>query len=219
MNRGIFVTLEGGEGAGKSTHTKLLAEYFENQGYDVLPTREPGGVKTSEEIRRLILSKDLAKTPLTELLLFEAARSQYVADLVRPALEAGKIVISDRFYDSTTVYQGYAGGLPLGLIERMNAIATDNIVPDLTFIIDVPPEIGLERTKKVSGPDFMDAKGREFHTKVYEGFKQLITPTSAYPAGRMVPVEYVSNNLDAMQERMRSTIIDYLSKRFSIKLR
>ena len=212
LKTGVFITLEGGEGAGKSTHTQLLAEYFQQQGHDVLLTREPGGVSTSEKIREIIKKKDLPKTPLTELLLFEAARSQYTAELVRPALEEGKIVISDRFYDSTVVYQGYAGGLPITLIERMNSLATDNLVPDLTFIINVPLEIGLERTKKAEGPDFMDAKGREFHRKVYEGFRGLVTPSTMYPTGRMIPIEYIDNNVDEMQEKMRRVISEYLNK-------
>ena len=213
MHKGLFVTLEGGEGAGKSTHAKLLAAYFQQQGYDVLSTREPGGVRTSEEIRKVILNKDLQKTPLTELLLFEAARSQYAVELIWPALEAGKMVISDRFYDSTLVYQGHAGGLQIELVERMNALATNNLVPDLTFIINVPLETGLERTKKLSGPDFMDAKGREYHAKVYEGFKNLATHSKIYPAGRMVPIEYISDNVASMQEQMREVIVECLRKK------
>lgn len=217
LEKGVLITFEGGEGGGKSTHTSLLISYLRSEGYEVLHSREPGGVRTSEAIRELILDPNLPKKVLTELFLFEAARAQYTAERITPALDAKQVIVSDRFFDSTTVYQGYAGGLPVDVIGNLNRLATGNIVPDLTFVIDVPVEIGLERTiKAVGGNDFFDNKGREFHARVNQGFRALVSNFGAYgtyPNGRMVMIDYRKDDIDGMQSEIRRISTEYLGKK------
>ncbi|MEK6840098.1 MAG: dTMP kinase [Nanoarchaeota archaeon] len=214
MSKGTFITFEGGEGSGKSTQIRLLGDYLKIQKYDVVLTREPGGTETGEGVRAIILTPGVEKALITELLLFSAARAQYVTEIVRPALEKGQVILSDRFYDSTTVYQGYAGGLPLDDVHKINKLATGNLVPDLTFVLDVPVEIGLERTIGEFGQgtqDFIDLKGRDFHTKVNEAFR-TIARLDPYPQGRMVLVEYKKGDIDGMQQHIRHIALEYLTK-------
>ena len=143
---GLFITLEGGEGTGKSTQIKYLKTYCENQGHEVVLTREPGGTPEAEKIRDLLVQRDGGQwTPMAEVMLLYAARSLNYTNLIKPALEAGKIVISDRFSDSTRAYQGYGHGLPLDKIEEIDQAVLEGFKPDITFIMDLPVHTGLAR--------------------------------------------------------------------------
>ena len=170
---GLLVTLEGGEGAGKTTHAKALAELLEERGFTACLTHEPGGTALGQVIQRLFQRSEGSQipSPLAELLLFEADRAQHVRQIIRPALSEGKIVICDRFADSTLAYQGYGRGLDLNLIRKLNYEATGGLTPDLTLLLDLPPEVALGR----EGAQ-LDVTGREpleFHERVREGFLAL----------------------------------------------
>lgn len=167
VNRGVFITFEGVDGAGKTTQVQRLAAAL---GPDVVRTREPGGTSVSERIRDIFLTSD-GITAVTELLLIAAARAQHVDELIRPALAANQIVICDRFIDATVAYQGYRGGIDLDLIHQLNRVATGGLVPDITFILDLPPEIGLQRQQRgETHQDRLDKEPLELHRKVREGY-------------------------------------------------
>jgi len=177
--QGKFITFEGGEGCGKSTQVRRLAATLEARGIKVLLTREPGGTYLAEEIRRLI--KDQSSDPpcdRAELLLFLAARAQLVRTVIRPALEAGTWVVSDRFSDSTIAYQGYGRGLPLDVLGAANAFACEGLRPDLTLLLDVAPETararreGREQATHTSA-DRIESAGDAFHARLREGFFEL----------------------------------------------
>lgn len=173
VRTGRFITVEGIDGCGKSTQARLLAEELEHAGYDVLSLREPGGVAISEKIRALLLDPANAEMSATcELLLYEAARAQLVHEVVAPALAEGRIVVCDRFYDSTTAYQGYAGGVPLDAVERANVLAVGDFQPALTLVFDIDPALAAERTVSRE-QDRMEAKGMEFQRRVAEGFRAI----------------------------------------------
>ena len=179
MARGKFITFEGGEGCGKSTQVKRLKEALERVGIEVVLTREPGGTWLSEEIRRLIKDQMTdAPCDRSELLLFLAARAQLVRNVIRPALEAGKWVVSDRFSDSTLAYQGYGRGLPLDDLRQMNDFACEGLKPDLTLLLDVDPEVSRARMRKREAAtnttaDRMERAGDEFHARLRAGFAEL----------------------------------------------
>ncbi|MBX3118131.1 MAG: dTMP kinase [Fimbriimonadaceae bacterium] len=165
----MFVTFEGPEGAGKSTILALVAEKLRAQGRQVVTTREPGDGPLGPPIRQLILHGE-AMDARTELFLFLADRAQHTESLIRPALEAGKTVLCDRYSDSTVVYQGVARGLDRALLRELNEFATGGLKPDLTLLFDLDPEVGLAR---VQGKDRLDAEPLEFHKKVRQGFLEL----------------------------------------------
>jgi dTMP kinase len=176
---GFFVTLEGPEGSGKSTQARLLAEYLTSCGEDVLLTREPGGTAIGDQIREILHSlENTALTPAAELLLYNAARAQIVAEVIQPALKAGKIVLSDRYADSTIAYQGYGRQLDLGLVKRITELATGGLKPDLTFFIDVTVEEGLGRRKdgRSRGEEWnrMDSLSREFYERARAGYFEMM---------------------------------------------
>lgn len=172
MSRGIFITLEGPDGAGKTTQIGFIREYFQSLGKEVIITREPGGTAISEKLREILLDKNNSEmSDVTEMLIYAAARAQLVAEVIKPALAAGKIVISDRFVDSSIAYQGY--GRDLGdQVRIVNLSATAGLEPDLTLFLDIDPEKGRERI----GKDVMDRLEQEkmdFHYKVYQGYKDI----------------------------------------------
>lgn len=169
--RGIFITFEGVEGAGKTTQAHRLADALGQE--DVVLTREPGGTPVAERIRELFLTSD-GITPVTELLLIAAARTQHVNEQIRPALQAHQTVICDRFIDATVAYQGYRGGIDLALIHQLNHTATGGLTPDITFILDLPPEIGLSRQQQDGvHRDRLDRESLESHRKVREGYLSI----------------------------------------------
>ncbi len=175
---GKFITFEGGEGCGKSTQIKLLSDALIARGYDVLQVREPGATPVGEKIRAMLLAKESdGLDPMAELMLYEAARAQICSEVIRPALAAGKIVVCDRFYDSTIAYQGYGRGIDVGLIERLNMAATNGLAPDMTLMLFIDPAEGLRRAKGVTGGDGagdrIEAAGLAFHQRVHEGFARI----------------------------------------------
>ena len=175
MTRGRFITFEGGEGAGKSTQVRLLTAALAGQGRDVLATREPGGATGAEEIRRLLVSGDPGRWDgVTEALLHFAARRDHLARTVWPALDAGRWVVSDRFADSTMAYQGYGHGLGREPIERLYAVTVGSFAPDLTLILDVPPESGIARTHaRMDGEDRYERMDLSFHQRLRAGFLEI----------------------------------------------
>jgi dTMP kinase len=171
---GRLVTFEGGEGAGKTTQIAGAATWLESRGLPVLRTREPGGTEGAEAIRRLLLEGGADRwTPLGELLLVAAARAEHLARVVEPALAAGVWVLCDRYLDSTRVYQGLAGGLGLGLVDRLQGEVLGFRVPDLTLVLDLPVEEGLARRRAAGAASRFERKGAEFHERVREGFRAL----------------------------------------------
>jgi dTMP kinase len=172
--KGLFITVEGGEGAGKSTVIVQLYEELRSRGMDVLLTREPGGIDIAEQIREIILNP--AHTQMdrrTEALLYAAARRQHLAEKVLPALEAGKMVLCDRFIDSSLAYQGHARGLGIDEVYAINRFAVGNCMPDWTLFFDVPPEVGLARINAAKGREVnrLDLEGLRFHELVREGYQ------------------------------------------------
>ncbi|WP_458124796.1 dTMP kinase [Paenibacillus sp. Z3-2] len=173
QGRGKFITLEGGEGSGKTTMIGKIGSYFEEQGIPYVVTREPGGIEIAEKIRSIILDPlHTAMDARTEALLYAAARSQHLAEKVEPALRAGKAVICDRFVDSSLVYQGYARGLGIENVWAINRFAIGDLMPDVTLYLDIEPEVGLARIDAHDGREVnrLDLENLEFHRKVREGY-------------------------------------------------
>lgn len=171
-----FITFEGPEGSGKTSVIKHVYEQLKSLGYDVIVTREPGGVAISERIRSLLLDyQDEIMDARTEALLFAASRRQHVIEVIQPALESGKVVLCDRYIDSSLAYQGVARGLGVEEVYSLNLFAIETYIPDLTLFIDISPEIGLKRVKKNQrAMDRLDLETLEFHQKVYEGYHTLL---------------------------------------------
>ncbi|WP_379164070.1 dTMP kinase [Paenibacillus sp. sgz5001063] len=174
---GFFITLEGGDGSGKTTVLGRVAAYLQNHSMPYLITREPGGIEIAEKIRSIIL--DPAHTAMdarTEALLYAASRSQHLAEVVEPALKEGLTVLCDRFVDSSLVYQGYARGLGIEEVRKINQFATSGRTPDLTFYLDVDPEVGLSRiaANEEREVNRLDLESLAFHQKVREGYRQVI---------------------------------------------
>jgi len=203
--RGFFVTFEGGEGSGKTTQLKTLLGYLRSVGRDVVETRDPGGTAIGNQIRGLLLDGENARMDsLTELLLYEASRTQLVQEVVQPALAAGRILLCDRFTDSTVAYQGYGRGLDLDLIGRLNASATRGIRPDLTFFLDLDPIVGLERVKRRLVPsrasrDRLEGEALAFHERVRQGFRAL----AATEPERVIALDAVQSLLELATEIRR----------------
>ncbi|MDQ0659375.1 dTMP kinase [Paenibacillus sp. W2I17] len=173
QRRGKFITLEGGEGSGKTTMIGRIGSYFEERGIPYVVTREPGGIEIAEKIRSIILDPlHTAMDARTEALLYAAARSQHLAEKVEPALRAGKAVICDRFVDSSLVYQGYARGLGIENVWAINRFAIGDLMPDVTLYLDIEPEVGLGRIDAHDGREVnrLDLENLEFHRKVREGY-------------------------------------------------
>lgn len=169
MKQGLFITFEGPEGSGKTTHSKLLVEFLKNRGYKVLHTREPGGTFISEKIRRILLDpKNKKMDAVCEMLLYMAARAQIIKEKILPALEKGDIVICDRFIDATIAYQGYGGGLEVKIIKNIGKLVTKGIWPDLTFLLDIDAKKGLSRAG--SNKDRIEKKSLSYHKKVRKGY-------------------------------------------------
>ena len=172
--QGLFISMEGPDGAGKTTQIEMLQDYLADKGYEIIITREQGGTVLSEAIRQIILNKEYKEMcPNTELLLYAAARAQLVNEVIRPALEAGKAVICDRFVESSAVYQGIARGLGVERVYAVNDYALEGLRPQLTILLDLDAEEGIRRKKNQAELDRMEAEGLEFHRKVAEGYRML----------------------------------------------
>ena len=187
----LFITFEGGEGSGKTTHAHLLYQYLHDQGYAVVLTREPGGTRISDEVRRILLDPENTDIlPRAEILLFSAARAQLSDEFIRPHLEKGHLVICDRYADSTMAYQGYGLGLDLKRLRAITDFATGGLKPDLTLYLDIPVEIGLKRRlRAIDSPGFsipetqlalfnkwdrLDRKEVDYHRRVQRGYEELM---------------------------------------------
>lgn len=172
--KGIFITFEGVEGSGKSTQVGLLASRLREDGRDVVVTREPGGTRIGEQIRNITHSREnVDLTASAESYLMAAARAQLVREIIRPALQAGKIVICDRFIDSSLAYQGYGRELGVEMITDLNKLAVDGVVSDLTILLDVLPEIGHARRSDTKKLDRLDLQQKDFYQRVYDGYRKL----------------------------------------------
>ena len=167
--KGILITFEGGEGCGKTTHSKALKEHLERKGRKVVLTREPGGTALGEKIREILLSKGGSIAPLAELMLFASDRIEHVEKVILPALKMGDIVICDRYIDSTTAYQIGGRGLPGGVVVYLNLLSSRGLLPDLTYILDVSPKVGIGRAGK-KGKDRFELEDLRFHDKVRKAY-------------------------------------------------
>jgi dTMP kinase len=207
--RGSFISLEGIEGTGKSTQTRLLTEYLQQRGQNTVRTQEPGGTAISMKIRELLLSLDSREMdPVTELLLYNAARVQHIREVIDPALARGEIVISDRFSDSTLAYQGYGRGIDLKMIDTLDAIATNGMRPDLTLLLDIDVETGLQRNREISKRDRLELEDITFHEKVRRGFLEIAKDDP----GRIRVID-CRDSVVAVHERIKSIIIAFLESR------
>lgn len=186
VRRGRFIVFEGPEGAGKSTQIARVEERLRSLGHQPLFTREPGGTPTGEAIREVLLHRELDIEPLTEYLLYSAARAQHVADVISPALQAGRDVVCDRFTGASVAYQGYGRGLELQLIETLNRRVTGGLTPELTLFLDLDPELGLSRVSIRAGQDRLEAAGAEFHRRVREGY---VAQAQAQAGGKWVVLD------------------------------
>lgn len=207
---GYFITFEGGEGAGKTSILHALETKLQAMGYDVLTTREPGGIDIAEKIRHIILNPDhTAMDGRTEALLYAAARRQHLVEKVLPALEKGKVILCDRFIDSSLAYQGYARGLGIDEVFTINQFAIQNAMPDLTLFFDIEPRKGLERIAVDKGRERnrLDLENIEFHEKVYKAYQQLV---DRFP--ERIQVVNADQAMAQVEEDSLSLITQYLNK-------
>ncbi|HZX21794.1 MAG TPA: dTMP kinase [Clostridia bacterium] len=174
MHKGIFITIEGLDGSGKSTQVSHIKSILEKKGYDVLLTREPGGTKIGEKIRQILLDKDHKEmSAAAEALLYAASRAQHVEQVIVPALKEGRAVLCDRFVDSSIAYQGKGRELGPEAVTDINKFATHGLGPDITILLDIDPEVGLNRAKATKKADRLEQERLDFHRKVREGYKAL----------------------------------------------
>jgi dTMP kinase len=209
MNKGLFITVEGPEGAGKSTIIHKLAVKLEEEGYPVVLTREPGGIEIAEQIRQVILHTSNTKMERrTEALLYAAARRQHLVEKVIPAINEGKIILCDRFIDSSLAYQGYARGIGMEEVYSINQFAIESTMPDLTLYFDIEPEVGLGRINKHHDREVnrLDLEALEFHHKVREGYHLLLDQFS----NRMRKID-ASGSEDEVFQITYGIVKEYLS--------
>lgn len=208
---GYLITLEGGEGSGKTSILKLMADILAQQGHQIVCTREPGGIEIAEQIREVILDRNNSSMdPRTEALLYAAARRQHLVEKVIPALEAGKIVLCDRYIDSSLAYQGYARGLGIEEIYTVNKFAIDDYMPDLTLYFDVEPQVGLARIGKDAGREVnrLDVESMKFHETVREGYQILV---GQYP--ERIQVIDAGNSIEKVLEDALAVVADFMGSR------
>ncbi|MCK4261510.1 dTMP kinase [bacterium] len=206
--KGIFITLEGPEGSGKSTQAERLSDYLLRKGIDVLCTHEPGGTRIGERLRKILLSpRSKGMTPLTELLLYLASRAQHVEEVVKPSLARGKVAVSTRFSDSSLAYQGYGRGLNKQLIRKMNQVATAGLKPDLTILLDIDIPQGLKRARAGSKGDRLEREKREFHQRVRQGYLKL-----AKQEPKRIKIVKVKGSIAEVQKRIRQQVEELLKK-------
>ena len=203
--RGKFITFEGCDGCGKSTQLRLLSEYLTNNNIPHIFTREPGGGKISEAIRDILLNgKNSEMTDECEALLYAASRVQHLSDRVEPALREGKLVICDRYVDSSLAYQAHARGLGVDFVSKINAFALEKYLPDVTIFIDLTPEAAFLRKKGADADDRLEQAGMEFHKRVYEGYKQIAENEPERVAcidGNQTPAEIFACVLQVLKEK------------------
>jgi dTMP kinase len=202
----MFITFEGPEGSGKTSHIPYLVEYFRERGHVIFPTREPGGTSIGEQIREVLHNlKNTEMHPRTETLLYQAARAQFVEQVIRPRLTLGEIVLSDRYYDSTVAYQGYGHQQNLEQVRALIQYATGGLTPDLTILLDVDVEIGLKRKQKADEWNRLDAYTVDFHCRVRAGYLEMVKQEPA--RWRVVDA---SRDWKSVQEELRRVIASQL---------
>lgn len=209
----MFITFEGPEGSGKTTQIPSLAGFLREQGFNVVTTREPGGTEIGDQVRAILTNlNNTSMHPRTEILLFLAARSQLVEQCIRPELDQGSLVLCDRYADSTLAYQGYGHGTDLGLLRQLLDFATGSLWPDLTLLLDIDPEKGLQRRRSGGEWNRLDAYELAFHKRVWEGYREL---------ARQEPKRWVlidaSQPLDTVQKQIRQVILERLARQTAIK--
>lgn len=203
---GIFITMEGPDGSGKTTQIDLLKKYLESRGYDIVIAREPGGTAISEAIREIILNKEYQEmSHMTELLLYASARAQLVAQVIKPALAAGKAVICDRFVESSAVYQGIGRGLGVDTVYEVNNYAMGDVKPRLTIFMNLDAEDGIRRKENQMALDRMELEDLSFHKRVVEGYRQL---------AELYPERIFSVDARLSIEELHSIIVTEVEKRF-----
>lgn len=201
LKKGIFITFEGSEGCGKSTHSRLLHDHLKKLGYECVITREPGGTGAGEEIRKILLHSDGVNiSDMTELFLFESARAQITGEIIKPALDKKRVVICDRFSDATMAYQGYGGKVPVSKIKALDKIATGGIKPDLTLVLDIDTVTGLIRAKR-KGCDRMEKKALAYHRRVRKGYLLIAKKEPA-----RVKLVRVEDDINKTQSNIRSHV-------------
>ncbi|MCM3635910.1 MULTISPECIES: dTMP kinase [Paenibacillus] len=208
MKKGYFITLEGNEGAGKSSIVEMAAQYLSSKGLEVITSREPGGIAIAEQIRSVILDKNNTMMDgRTEALLYAAARRQHYIEKISPSLQDGKTIICDRFIDSSLAYQGHARGLGIDEILSINEFAVDGMFPDLTLYLDVDPEIGLQRIRENENREVnrLDLESLSFHHKVREGYLEVV---NRFPE-RIVKIN-ANEQLNAVFEEVKRVFDQYL---------
>lgn len=207
---GLFITLEGGEGAGKTTIANAVIDKLSTLGIETLYTREPGGIKIAEKIREVILDRDHTEMDCrTEALLYAAARRQHLVEKVKPAMDEGHIVLCDRFVDSSIVYQGYARGIGMDEVREINQFAIEGFMPDLTIFFDIKPEIGLARIAANDSREVnrLDLEGLAFHELVYEGYKKQAKMNPE----RIVSVD-ATKSVETLTDEVCALILSKLNK-------
>lgn len=206
IKKGVFVTFEGPEGSGKTTHSRLLVEFLRKNGHRVLYTREPGGTFISEKIRKILLDpENKGMDVVCEMLLYMAARAQIIKEKIRPELEKGNIVICDRFIDATVAYQGYAGGLDIKIIKNIGRLVTRGLQPDLTFLLDIETKRGLLRTGKYK--DRIEKKPLSYHRKVREGYLAI-----ARREPKRVKIVTAIGDITETQEKIKDIVLKMLCR-------
>jgi len=210
MSNGKFITFEGPEGSGKTTQIELLKQYLSKKGNSVITTREPGGERIAEKIRRILLSPQFSIEPVTELFLYAASRVQHVEKVIRPAIQKGKVVLCDRFADATMAYQSYGRKIPKEVVKMINKLATSGLKPDLTILLDIDPGTGLKRARNGKGfyKGFADRIEREslaFHCRVRHGYLKL---AKAEP--KRIKVVKVREKIKDTQARIREIVADVI---------
>ncbi len=206
MKKGFLISFEGTDGCGKSTQIKLLAEYLKKMGREIVISREPGGCRVGEKIRKILLSAENSEiSPMCELFLYEAARAQHMHEIIEPALKKGKIVILDRFIDSTFAYQGFGRELGEECVDVFNKFAINNIYPDITLMLELPPEKAFKRKGGNDSGDRMEMAGEPFYERVREGFKRAV---EKYP-NRIVKIN-VEGSCDETHRKICNIICNCL---------
>lgn len=207
MKRGLFITVEGTDGSGKTTQIGFINDYFKNAGYDVLLTREPGGTRVSEKVRSIVLEPDHTEMGnITEFLLYSAARAQLVHEVIKPSLEKGMIVVCDRYVDSSYAYQGYGRGLDLKALESISDFAVGGLIPDMTFFFDMDPETALKRRFASTQSDRIENERLEFHRRVHSGYVKL---AEKYP--ERIKRIYAGDSAESIWAKVR-VILDKIPK-------
>ncbi len=208
---GFLITFEGGDGCGKSTQITKFVDFLKDSGVEYLCTREPGGTEVGEKIREILLHSKADMSPETELLLFSASRNKLVEDVIKPALEEGKIVVLDRFYDSTYVYQGYAGKLKVEDIKNITKFATNGLKPDLTIVLDLSYDDAMKRKskdEKLKNLDRIESKGEEYHRRVRDGYLKLAKENKK----RIVVID-ATQSVEEIALQIRNVFLNKLRKK------